>query len=121
MPTFNSVWNTEYAAPPTQPSNPTPYCVTRATDPPGTIVPAGQELQFEGDGTYRGRFGPKSLRMTIRRPRKTGFYYSSVTFKGSPYVRAGVDPYPLLLTKTSKQRVGFADPQVFPACPGYKP
>ena len=40
---------------PTQPSNPSPYCVTRATDPPGTIVPAGPELQFEGDGTYTVR------------------------------------------------------------------
>jgi len=36
---------------PTQPSNETPYCVGRAGTP-GTIVPAGPELQFEGDGTY---------------------------------------------------------------------
>ena len=36
---------------PTQPNN-TPYCIIVA-DPPGTIVPAGQELQFEGDGAYR--------------------------------------------------------------------
>jgi hypothetical protein len=61
------------------------------------------------------------MRVTIRRPRKPGFYYGSVTFKGSPYVRAGVDPFPLLLTKTRKKRVGFADPRAFPACPGYKP
>ncbi len=36
---------------PTQPSNAAPYCVTRA-GAVGTIVPAGPELQFEGDGTY---------------------------------------------------------------------
>jgi hypothetical protein len=81
----------------------------------------GKKYKLRSTRRYRGRFGPKSLRVTIRRPRKTGFYYGSVTFKGSPYVRAGVDPYPLLLTKTRKKRVGFADPQAFPACPGYKP
>ena len=36
---------------PTQPANQTPYCVGRAGTP-GTIVAAGPELQFEGDGTY---------------------------------------------------------------------
>jgi hypothetical protein len=61
------------------------------------------------------------VRITIRRPRKLGFYYGSLTFQGSPYVRAGVDPFPVLLTKTKQKRIGFADPQVFPACPGYKP
>jgi hypothetical protein len=61
------------------------------------------------------------VRVTIRRPRKVGFYYGSFTFTGSPYVRAGVDPFPVLLIKTKKQRIGFADPQAFPACPGYKP
>src|SRR4051812_46654509 len=36
---------------PTQPLNATPYCVTRIGDT-GTVVPAGPELQFEGDGSY---------------------------------------------------------------------
>ena len=36
---------------PTQPGNASPYCVTRI-GAPGTIVPAGPELQFEGDGAY---------------------------------------------------------------------
>ena len=81
----------------------------------------GKKYKLRSTKRYRGRFGPKTMRVTIRRPRKTGFYYGSVTFKGSPYVRAGVDPFPLLLTKTRKKRVGFADPQAFPRCPGYKP
>jgi hypothetical protein len=81
----------------------------------------GRKYKLRSTKRYRGRFGPKSMRVTIRRPRKAGFYYGSVTFKGSAYVRAGVDPFPLLLTKTRKQRVGFADPQAFPRCPGYKP
>jgi hypothetical protein len=81
----------------------------------------GKRYKLRSTKRYRGRFGPKSMRVTIRRPRKPGFYYGSVTFKGSPYVRAGVDPFPLLLTKTRKKRVGFADPRAFPACPGYKP
>lgn len=81
----------------------------------------GKRYKLRSTKRYRGRFGPKSVRVTIRRPRKAGFYYGSVTFKGSPYVRAGVDPFPLLLTKTRKKRFGFADPQVFPRCPGYKP
>jgi hypothetical protein len=79
----------------------------------------GKKYKLRSTRRYRGRFGPKSMRVTIRRPRKTGFYYGSVTFKGGPYVRAGVDPFPLLLTRT-KQRVGFVDPQGFPRCPGYK-
>ena len=77
----------------------------------------GKKYKLRSTKRYRGRFGPKSMRVTIRRPRKTGFYYGSVTFKGSPYVRAGVDPFPLLLTKTRKKRVGFADPQAFPRLP----
>ena len=36
---------------PTQPGNASPYCVTRI-GAPGTIDPAGPELQFEGDGAY---------------------------------------------------------------------
>jgi hypothetical protein len=36
---------------PTQPANPSPYCVTRA-GAVGTIVAAGPELQFEGSGSY---------------------------------------------------------------------
>ena len=36
---------------PTQPNNAEPYCVTRI-GAPGTIEPAGPELQFEGDGAY---------------------------------------------------------------------
>jgi len=81
----------------------------------------GKKYKLRSTKRYSGRFGPKSVRVTIRRPRKIGFYYGSLTFKGSPYVRAGVDPFPVLLVKTSKKRIGFADPQVFPGCPGYKP
>ena len=80
----------------------------------------GKKYKLRSTTRYRGRFGAKSVRVTIRRPRKVGFYYGSVTFKGSPYVRAGVDPFPVLLT-TTKKRMGFADPQAFPLCPGYKP
>jgi hypothetical protein len=80
----------------------------------------GRKYKLRSTKRYRGRFGPKSMRVTIRRPRKAGFYYGSVTFKGSPYVRAGVDPFPLLLTRTRKKRVGFVDPQAFPRCPGYR-
>jgi hypothetical protein len=81
----------------------------------------GRKYRLRSTKRYRGRFGSKSIRVTIRPPRKVGFYYGSFTLKGSPYVRAGVDPFPLLLTKTRKKRVGFVDPQAFPRCPGYKP
>ena len=36
---------------PTQPTNTPPYCVTQIGTP-GTIVPVGSEVQFEGDGPY---------------------------------------------------------------------
>ena len=36
---------------PTQPTNTPPYCVTQIGTP-GTIVPVGSEVQYEGNGTY---------------------------------------------------------------------
>jgi hypothetical protein len=66
--------------------------------------------------TVRGRFGTKRLQLRIRRPRAGGFYLATVAFAGTPLVRAGIDPDPVLLLVAHK-RFGFADPRAFPHCP----
>lgn len=80
----------------------------------------GRRYKLRSSRRYRGTFGAKTLRVKIRRPRKAGFYFGRFVFKGTRFLRAGVDPYPLLLTKRGR-RIGFADPRGFPTCPGYMP
>ena len=59
------------------------------------------------------------MRVVIRRPRKLAFYSGNFRFGGTRFLRAGVDPFPLLLRRT-KKRFGFIDPRGFPRCPGYR-
>lgn len=80
----------------------------------------GRKLKLRKAATVHGRFGAKRMRVVIRRPRKRGFYSGSFRFEGTRFVRAGVDPFPLLLRRTGK-RFGFIDPRGFPRCPGYRP
>jgi hypothetical protein len=76
----------------------------------------------KGDGhklrrfaTFRGTFGAKRVRMRMRRPRAAGFYLGRFAFSGTRFLRAGVDPNPVLL-RVTKRRMGFADPRAFPHC-----
>jgi hypothetical protein len=61
-------------------------------------------------------FGAKRVRMRMRRPRAAGFYLGRFAFSGTRFLRAGVDPNPVLLGVT-KRRMGFSDPRAFPHCP----
>jgi hypothetical protein len=54
--------------------------------------------------------------MRMRRPRAAGFYLGRFAFSGTRFLRAGVDPNPVLLGVT-KRRMGFSDPRAFPHCP----
>ncbi len=79
----------------------------------------GRRFKLRRAATIHGRFGAKQMRVTIRRPRKLAFYTGTFTFGGTRFLRAGVDPFPVLLRRT-KKRFGFIDPRGFPRCPGYR-
>jgi hypothetical protein len=65
--------------------------------------------------TYHARFGAKRLRVRLRRPRGAGYFLGRFAFAGTRFLRAGVDPNPMLLTGNGKT-FGFADPHLFPRC-----
>ena len=69
---------------------------------------------------YRGRFGAKRMRVALRRPRAAGFYLGRFAFSGTRFLRAGVDPNPMLLLAL-RDRIGFVARNGFAGCPGYRP
>jgi hypothetical protein len=77
----------------------------------------GTDFKLRKLKTYRGRFGPKRVRVRVRRPR-AGFYIGRFAFSGTHFLRASVDPIPMLLV-ANRRRMGFAS--TFPRCPGYQP
>ena len=79
----------------------------------------GKRYRLRKAATYRGQFGARRMRVTMRRPRP-GFYLGRFDFGGTRFLRAGADPNPMLLL-AQRRRFGFADPRVFPRCPGYRP
>ena len=80
----------------------------------------GARFKLRKVAAYRGRFGAKRMRVTMRRPRAAGFYIGRVSFSGTRFLREGVDPNPMLLVAL-RDRVQFATPREFPGCPGYRP
>jgi hypothetical protein len=76
----------------------------------------GKSFKLRKVGTFRGRFGAKQMRVRIPRPRVAGFYLGRFAFSGTRFLRASVDPNPLLLL-VNHRRLGFADPRGFPHCP----
>ena len=58
--------------------------------------------------------------MRLRRPRTAGFYLGRLAFSGTRFLRASVDPNPMLLV-VARKRLGYSDPRVFARCPGYQP
>jgi hypothetical protein len=80
----------------------------------------GRSFKLRKLATYGGTFGAKRMRVTMRRPRAAGFYIGRFSFSGTHFLRASVDPNPMLLVAL-RDRVQFATPREFPACPGYRP
>ena len=76
----------------------------------------GKSFKLRKLATYRGRFDAKRMRITMRRPRVAGFYLGRFSFAGTHFLRASVDPNPMLL-QTLRGRMQFADPREFPAAP----
>ena len=66
-------------------------------------------------GTYRGRFGPKRARFTMRRPRRPGLYLGRFSFGGTSLLNASTDPNPIRLLARSN-RMEFAPASAFPRC-----
>jgi hypothetical protein len=80
----------------------------------------GSSFKLRKRATYRGRFDAKRMRVTLRRPRVVGFYIGRFSFSGTHFLRASVDPNPMLLLAL-RDRLQFVTPLQFPACPGYRP
>jgi hypothetical protein len=53
--------------------------------------------------------------VSVALTRAAGLYIGRFKFSGTRFLRAGVDPNPMLLQVT-KRRMGFADPRAFPHC-----
>jgi hypothetical protein len=64
--------------------------------------------------TYRGKFGPRRARFTMRRPRP-GLYLGRFSFGGTPLLNASTDPNPIRLLARRK-RMEFAPASAFPRC-----
>jgi hypothetical protein len=64
-------------------------------------------------GTFRATFDAKDAEMTIKRPRRDGYFLGRFAFSGTHLIRAGVDPNPVYLQE-SFGRFGFASS--FPPC-----
>lgn len=80
----------------------------------------GRSFKLRKLATYSGRFGAERMRVKLRRPRTVGFYIGRFSFSGTHFLRASVDPNPMLLVAL-RDRLQFVTPREFPACPGYEP
>jgi hypothetical protein len=61
----------------------------------------------------RGAFDARRMRLTMRRPRRPGFYLGRFAFSGTRFLRASTDPNPLYL-QVERGRLLYAGR--FPAC-----
>ncbi len=75
----------------------------------------GGSQQLRRLATYRGRFDARRMRVRVRRPRVAGHYLGRFSFSGTHFVRAGVDPNPMLLIAL-RDRLQFVEPRDFPRC-----
>ncbi len=80
----------------------------------------GQAFRLRRVATAAGQFGAKRMRLRLRRPRTAGFYLGRLAFSGTRFLRASVDPNPMLLVAV-RNRLGYSDPRDFAHCPGYQP
>jgi hypothetical protein len=65
--------------------------------------------------SYGGRFDAKRMRVTVRRPRKDGYYFGRLAFAGTRFLRAGDDVNPMLL-QVDRGRLEYVTPRDFPPC-----
>jgi hypothetical protein len=65
-------------------------------------------------GTYRGKFGPRRARFTMRRPRP-GLYLGRFSFGGTALLNKSTDPNPIRLLARHK-RMEFAAADMYPRC-----
>ena len=66
-------------------------------------------------GTYRGRFGARRARFTMRRPRRPGLYLGRFSFGGTALLNASTDPNPIRLL-ARRNRLEFASAFMYPRC-----
>jgi hypothetical protein len=75
--------------------------------------PGGYKLRK--GATFRSRFGAKTMRLKIRRPRVKGYYFGRFRFSGTRFIRASEDPNPMLLL-VKRRGIEFVPTLEFPRC-----
>jgi hypothetical protein len=75
----------------------------------------GRRYRLRRVATYRGRFGAKTARIAMRRPKRVGFYLGRFRFSGTHFLNASTDPNPLLLVAL-RDRVEYVPPRDFLPC-----
>ena len=79
----------------------------------------GRDFRLRRTARHRGSFGARRAQVSIRRPRKPGYYIGRFAFGGTHFLRASADPAPMFLT-AKRRSFGFAAGR-FASCPGYQP
>ena len=77
----------------------------------------GRNFKLRKVATYRGRFGAKRMRITMRRPRVVGFYLGRFSFSGTHFLNKSTDPNPMRLLAL-RDRVGVRPGERVPRLPG---
>ncbi len=75
----------------------------------------GKRYKLRKAGTFRARFGTKSLRLTVPRP-KAGFYIGRFSFAGTHFLLPAVDPAPARIA-VLRGKLDYVPAHVFPGCP----
>jgi len=75
----------------------------------------GKAFKLRRAGTFRGRFGAKRMRITVKRPKAVGYYLGRFAFSGTRFLRRSVDPNPLLLLAL-RDRLEYVPRKDFPGC-----
>jgi hypothetical protein len=75
--------------------------------------PGGYKLRK--GATFRSRFGAKTMRLKIRRPRAKAYYFGRFRFSGTRFIRASEDPNPMLLL-VKRRGIEYVPPLAFPRC-----
>jgi hypothetical protein len=75
----------------------------------------GRRYKLRKVATYRGRFGAKRARISMRRPKRVGFYLGRFAFSGTHFLNASTDPNPLYLA-VQRDRIEYVPQRDFLPC-----
>ncbi len=86
------------------------------------LGPRHYDYRYKTLGTYKAKFNAKTAAVTLRKPRVNKnaivYYIGTVSFGGTHFYTKSVDPAAMFLKVNRTGSLSFANPQVFPQCPG---